>query len=136
MTVRLKGQIMIDQQSVQKWLNDYVSAWKSYDKAAIGVLFSENANYRYNPYDQPVHGRDAIVANWVDNRDKPNTYSGEYHPLAVNGNSAVTNGHSFYYEADGKTLVRQYDNIFVLKFDSAGRCEDFCEWFMGPRGQK
>lgn len=126
---------MSDLQSVQKWLNDYVSAWKSYDAAAIGGLFSQEAKYRYNPYDEPVTGRDAIVANWLENRDTPNTYSGDYKPLAVNGNSAVSNGHTYYYQADGKTLERQYDNIFVLQFDEEGRCQDYCEWYMAPRGQ-
>ena len=62
---------MIDLQSVQKWLDDYVAAWKSYDAAAIGALFSEDANYRYNPFDEPVKGREAIVAGWLENRDTP-----------------------------------------------------------------
>jgi hypothetical protein len=127
---------MIDTQSVQKWLDDYVSAWKSYDPAAIGALFSEDAKYRYNPYDEPVTGWEAIVANWLENRDTPDTYSGDYKVVAVNGNTAVSNGHTHYYQADGKTLERQYNNIFMLKFDDAGRCQDFCEWYMAPRGQK
>jgi hypothetical protein len=124
---------MIDQQSVSKWLQDYVSAWKSYDPEAIRALFSENATYRYNPYDEPVSGREAIVANWLEYRDAPNTYSAEYQPIAVDGNTAVSNGRSLYYEADGQTLKRQYDNIFVLRFDEDDRCADFCEWFMQPR---
>ncbi len=124
---------MIDQQSVNQWLQAYVAAWKSYDPGAIGALFSEDAAYRYNPYDQPVHGRDAIVANWLEYRDPPGTYSADYHTLAVNGDTAVTNGRSYYYEADGKTVKREYDNIFVLRFDPQGRCADFCEWFMQPR---
>jgi len=127
---------MITHNNVQKWLDDYVDAWKSYDPAAIGALFSQNAAYRYNPYDKPVRGRDTIVAKWIKNRDKPNTYSAEYKPIAVDGNTAVTNGHSLYYKADGKTIKRKFDNIFVLRFDDEGRCEDFCEWFMGPRGQR
>jgi hypothetical protein len=126
---------MITHQSVQKWLDDYVAAWKSYDPAAIGALFSENVAYRYNPYDEPVHGRDTVVANWIENRDEPNSYAAAYKPIAVDGSTAVSNGQSLYYEADGKTVKRKFDNIFVLRFDAEGRCEDFCEWFMQPRGQ-
>ena len=124
---------MIDHRSVTKWLQDYVSAWKSYDPAAIAALFSEDALYRYNPYDEGVRGRDAIVANWLEYRDAPNTYTAEYRPVAVDGNIAVANGRSLYYEADGVTLKRQFDNIFVLRFDDDGRCVDFCEWFIQPR---
>jgi YD repeat-containing protein len=125
---------MIDHTNVRKWLNDYVNAWKTYDPAAIGALFTEDATYRYNPFDEPVRGREAIVASWLENRDPPNTYSAEYQPIAVNGNTAVSNGHSLYYDADGK-LVRQFDNIFVLRFAEDGRCADFCEWYMKPRNQ-
>jgi hypothetical protein len=128
--------MMIDHQTVQKWLDDYISAWKTYDGAAIGALFSENASYRYNPYDEPVRGRDTIIDSWLKNRDTPNTYSAKYQPIAVDANTAVANGESFYYEADGKTLMRKFDNIFVLHFDDSGKCDDFCEWFMQPRGQK
>ena len=126
---------MIDEKFVQQWLENYVSAWKSYDPQEIRALFSEDAVYRYNPYDEGVRGRDTIVAEWLENRDKPNTFSAEYAPVAIDGNTAVTHGRSLYYEPDGKTVKRQYDNIFVLKFDEQGRCSDFCEWFMTPRGQ-
>lgn len=124
---------MIDHQGVTQWLEDYVRAWQSYDPAAIGALFSEEATYRYNPYDEPMRGREAIVASWLEDRDEPNTYAAEYKPLAVDGDIAVANGRSLYYEADGATLKKQYDNIFVMRFDEQGRCVDFCEWFMEPR---
>ncbi len=119
--------------NVGQWLQNYVAAWKSYDPDAIRALFSENATYRYNPYDEPLQGREAIVASWLENQDPPNTYTAEYKPIAVEGNVAVSNGRSLYYAADGKTLIRQYDNIFVLRFDDQSRCVDFCEWFLQPR---
>jgi ketosteroid isomerase-like protein len=124
---------MIDRNSVSQWLQDYVAAWKSYDPEAIRALFSEQATYRYNPYDEPVRGREAIVANWLENRDRPNTYAADYQPVAVEGPTAVANGRTLYYAADGKAVQRQYDNIFVMQFDGEGRCSDFCEWFMQPR---
>jgi ketosteroid isomerase-like protein len=124
---------MIDHDSVAEWLQDYISAWKSYDPQAIGALFSDHATYRYNPYDEPVRGRDAIVDNWLENRDAPDTYTAEYISIAVDGNTAVANGQTYYYEPDGTTLIRQFNNIFVLRFDDQGRCTDFCEWYMAPR---
>ena len=38
---------------VQVWLDRYVAAWSSYDAAAIGELFSEDAEYRYQPWARP-----------------------------------------------------------------------------------
>ena len=33
------------------------AAWKSYDREQIGALFSDDAVYRYHPYDEPVERR-------------------------------------------------------------------------------
>jgi ketosteroid isomerase-like protein len=127
---------MIDHHHVARWLNAYVDAWKSYDPAAIGELFSEDAAYRYNPFDEPVQGREAIVASWLNDRDTPGTYTAHYEPVAINGDVAVARGRSLYFAEDSSTLQRQFDNIFVLRFDAEGRCIDFCEWYMEPRGQR
>lgn len=125
---------MIDHARVTKWLQDYVAAWTSYDPAAIAALFSENAAYRYSPYDEPIRGRDAILADWQESPDEPGSFQADYHPIAVDGSTAVANGRTVYFEPDGKTIQQQFDNIFVLQFDDQGRCVDFCEWYMRPRG--
>jgi hypothetical protein len=121
---------MLNETTVSTWLGNYVSAWKSYDPQAIGDLFSQDAAYYYTPYGEPLRGRDAIIADWLKNPDAPGTYDGQYHPIAVEGNTAVANGRSYYFEADGKTPKREFDNIFVLRFDDEGRCAEFREWFM------
>jgi len=126
---------MIDHVSVAAWLDRYVQAWKSYDPGAIGALFAEDATYLYNPFDaEPLRGREAIVADWLVNPDAAGTYDAHYRPIAVEGNTAVTQGRSTYYEADGKTVRRVFDNIFVIRFDDSGRCIDFREWFMASPG--
>ena len=127
---------MLDRAAVAKWLDDYVKAWESYDPQAISALFAEHATYAYNPFDaEPVAGRDAIVANWLMNWDASGTYKAHYEPVSVEGQVAVAQGRSQYYEADGQTPTRVYDNIFVLHFNEQGQCSKFVEWFMQPRGQ-
>lgn len=122
---------MINHQTVTDWLNRYVAAWKSYDPAAIGALFSEDARYYYSPFDtEPVVGRDAIVASWTDEPDDPNTYDADYHPVAIEGSLAVVNGRSRYYAPGSKTVGAEFDNIFLIRFDDAGLCTEFREWFM------
>jgi ketosteroid isomerase-like protein len=118
---------------VQRWLDDYVAAWKSYDREAVGALFSDDVAYRYHPYDEPVRGREAVVAAWLgegdpavaSTRDKPGTYDASYRPVAVDGDVAVAVGSSTY--EDPPTV---YDNCYVLRFDADGRCSEFTEWFM------
>ncbi len=122
----------MDRAQAQQWLDAYVHAWKTYDPQDIGALFAEDAVYHYDPFGAPVRGRDAILASWLeeDRRDPPGTYDAHYAPLVIEGQVVVTNGRSRYYEADGATLVREYDNLFVVRFDGDGRCAEFREWYM------
>lgn len=121
---------MMNAAAVAAWLNAYSEAWRTYDPRAIGALFSEDAAYYYGPFDEPVRGREAIVASWLEQRDAPGTYDGQYVPLAMEGDLAVANGRSRYFEADGAALKTEFDNIFVLRFDTGGRCAEFREWYM------
>jgi ketosteroid isomerase-like protein len=120
---------MVQRAAVQQWLDGYVRAWKSYDPQAIGELFSEDATYFESPYGEPLRGRAAIVAYWLQEPDRPGTYDGHYEPIAIEGDIAVTNGRSRYFAEDAATLKDEWDNLFVLRFDNAGRCMEYREWF-------
>lgn len=119
----------MDREKVQGWLDRYVAAWKSYDREEIAELFSENADYRYHPYDKPVTGRAAIVESWFADPDEPGTFDGNYSPAAIDGDAAVATGSSTYRRADG-SIEKIYDNCFVMSFDRDGRCSSFTEWFI------
>lgn len=112
--------------ALQAWLDAYVAAWRSYDPAAIGALFTDDACYAYHPWDsgdEVLRGRDAIVANWLEDQDEPGSWEAAYRPGLVDGDSATAVGVTRY--ADG----RVFDNLWELRFDG-GRCADFVEWFM------
>jgi hypothetical protein len=120
----------MNEATVSQWLDNYVSAWKSYDPQEIGRLFSPDALYYYGPYSEPLRGREAIVADWLKNPDEPGTYDARYHPVAIQGDLAVVNGRSYYYEKGTTNLVREFDNIFLIRFNDAGESTEFREWFM------
>ena len=122
-------------ESVQLWLDNYDEAWRTYDPERIGNLFSENALYFYSPFDEenPLRGRDSIVSDWLDEPNAAGSWQARYVPVAVEGNVGVAQGRTRYLRPDG-SIERQFDNIFVLHFDEAGRCARFTEWYMQPRG--
>jgi ketosteroid isomerase-like protein len=123
---------------VQRWLDDYVAAWKTYDRDRIAALFSEDIRYRYHPYDRPIEGREAVVESWLGEgdhegasaRDEEGTYEAAYRPIAVDGEVAVATGTSTYFTEPGGPIDKVYDNCFVMRFDSDGRCREFTEWFI------
>ena len=118
----------MDRAAVQAWLDGYVAAWKSYDPAAIGDLFSEDAEYRYHPLEEPLQGRGAIVASWLEEPDEADTYDGYYEPALLESDSALATGLSSYFDAAG-TMRDEYSNAFLIEFDEHGRCRRFTEWW-------
>jgi hypothetical protein len=122
---------------VQRWLDRYIAAWTSYEPAAIGDLFSEDARYRYHPSDEGFVGRDAIVRAWLDpsgdasSRDDPGTWEAHYEPFTVDGDRAVAVGWSRYYTDTSRSAVRfVFDNAYLLEFDADGRCRSFTEFYV------
>ena len=114
---------------VDRWLADYVEAWRTYDHEKMGALFSAEAEYRYHPYDEPIRGRDAIVSAWLDDRDEPGSWEADYRAVAVDGDVAVATGHTSYKAG------HVFHNCFVMRFDDDARCSSFTEWYVErPRG--
>jgi ketosteroid isomerase-like protein len=110
----------MDHAAAREWLARYVAAWESYDPDAIADLFSEDVAYRYYPYDEPVD---------ASTRDAPGTYAAAYSPVAVDGHVVVATGTSSYRDRPDGPVVRAYDNCFVMRFDGAGRCTEFTEYY-------
>jgi ketosteroid isomerase-like protein len=128
----------VSRDHVARWLARYVEAWRSYDPAEIGDLFSEDCEYRYHPYDEPIVGRKAVMESWLgegdhddaSERDRPGTYDASYEPVAVDGDVAVATGASTYFTEPGGPVKTVYYNCFVMRFDGEGRCREFTEYFI------
>lgn len=122
----------------QAWLDRYVAAWLSYDVNDIAALFTEDVVYRYHPYDDPLVGREAVVASWLgesdskdaSTRDAPGTYAARYEPVALDGDVVVATGTSSYREQPEGPVVRIYDNCFVMRFAGERRCTEFTEYYL------
>ena len=128
----------MNREDIDRWLAEYVGAWKGYDRDQIAALFTEDIAYRYHPYDDPIEGRDEVIKAWLaegdhpeaGTRDDPGTYEAEYRCVAVDGDVAVATGESSYKDSADGPVVRVYDNCFVMRFGPDGRCREFTEWFM------
>jgi hypothetical protein len=115
----------VTREQVQRWLDAYVAAWRSYDEAAIRELFAADASYAYHPYDEPLRGTDAILASWLSERDEPGTWEAAYAPALIDGERAIATGETRYLDAE-----RVFSNLFELAFDAEARCTRFVEWYV------
>ena len=133
----------VDRTQAQDWLDRYVAAWLTYEPDLIGDLFSEDVAYRYHPYDEPVLGREAVVASWLGDdtpgastRDPLGTYDASYAPVAVDGDVVVATGTSSYRDVPDGPVTKVFHNCFVMRFDGAGRCSEFTEFYVrAPQAQ-
>ena len=86
--VDLDRRDLMRRDDVQIWLDRYIAAWSSYDETAIGDLFAEDAEYRYHPWADPVVGRAAIVADWLEDKDEPGSWAAHYDVWSFDGERA------------------------------------------------
>jgi ketosteroid isomerase-like protein len=119
----------MDDVRAQRWLDDYVAAWRNGDRDRIGELFSEQVSYRYHPYDHPVLGREAVVQSWLEDANPSEEWEAEYRIYAVDGQRAVATGTTRYLATDDHP-ERFYYNVFLVEFDDEGRCAAFTEYFV------
>jgi hypothetical protein len=120
--------MQLSHEAFASWLEGYVSAWRGRDGQVIGALFSPAATYSYRAGRHVVEGRDAIVASWLEDEDD-GRWEARYEPLAIEADVHVARGYSRYFREDG-SLWHEYSNIFVCRFDDAGQCLEFVEWWM------
>jgi hypothetical protein len=111
------------------WLEQYERAWRTSGTAGLGQLFSEGATYQLSPYDESIAGLDAIAAMWERERTGPDeqfTMSSEI--VAIDGDTAVVRAAVDY----AGPPAREYRDLWVIRFDQAGRCRAFEEWPFWP----
>jgi ribonuclease HI len=109
---------------IHAWLDGYRQAWTSNDPADIGRLFADDAVYRPTPFSEAVRGRDAIVADWLQRRDEPGTWSVEWDVVCASPALGVVSCRIVYLPP------AEYATVWIVRFDDLGRATEFGEWWM------
>lgn len=114
------------------WLDRYEQAWRNNDAAQIADLFTDDAVYRWHPWEKPADGadgREEIVQAWLDQPDDPGDWTLDCEPLAVNGELGVARCVT-RYRATARGPARVYHNIWLVSLTDDGRCSEFTEYYM------
>ena len=123
---------MSELEELGEWLDRYQIAWRSNDPDLIAALFSEDAVYRWHPWEDTrsgARGQSEIVEAWLKDPDEPGTWDLRCVPVAVNEGEGVARCVTRYAASEDKP-ERVYHNIFLIRLEPDGRCSDFTEFFM------
>jgi hypothetical protein len=107
------------------WIDKYRTAWESNDPDDIRALFTEDAEYRTEPYADPWRGHEEIVEGWVDAQDEPGETSFDWSPVVATAELGIAEAETVYFSRDVT-----YSNLWVVKFAPDGRAASFTEWWM------
>ena len=111
------------------WVNAYEQAWRTPGTEVLRALFAPDVSYRYDPWEEPVRGLDALGPWWEEGRDGPEevfTMSSEV--VAVDGDVGVVRVAVAY----GDPVRQEYRDLWIVRFDVDGRCVAFEEWPFWP----
>ena len=117
-------------ESLSTWLEAYGRAWETRDPEAVRRLFAEDATYQETPFTQPMRGLDAIQQYWsqvVATAQEHIRFS--YEVLAVAEDSAIVHWWASFVRVQSRAHVT-LDGIFLLTFDTEGRCRELREWWV------
>jgi hypothetical protein len=115
----------MDIAGVEEWVAGYRAAWDSNNPQEIDRLFSDEGLYFTSPHREPWRGRDQIVAGWIGRKDEPGSYDFRHEVLGVYGQVGFVRGWTRYFDPP-----KEYSNLWVIKFNPRGECEEFTEWWM------
>ena len=114
--------------AVEKWLAGYERAWESRDSTRAAELFTPNAAYHEMPFEAPKAGQTGIREYWSSVTADQRDIDFKSQVIAVNGHMGIAHWSATFTTASTGARV-ELDGMFVLTFDTGGRCSELREWW-------
>jgi hypothetical protein len=111
---------------VAGWIDEYRRAWEEADTDLVLTLFTEDASYRSNPFEEPHLGHEGIRAYWdgvTSQQRDARVQMGR--PFQDGDRVAVEWWTTMESQGEGVTLP----GCLLLRFAADGRCEDLREYW-------
>lgn len=116
----------MDAAGFSEWLDSYREAWEAMDPEAAGELFTEDAQYRETPFDDPFDGRAAIEDYWRDVTAGQNDPQVTVEVLGFADGEGIGRFHTEFVDDDGADVAM--DGVCAVAFDG-DLATEFREWW-------
>jgi uncharacterized protein (TIGR02246 family) len=102
-------------------------AWEGRDPEAILALFNEDAEFRHDPFAQPLIGSNAIRAHWNELVATQVHVEFEAERIWVSGRTVLASWHGAHTRRRSGERVRQR-GFMTLELDEEGLVARFRQW--------
>jgi hypothetical protein len=118
--------------TVQEWIDGYIRAWEERDSDAAAELFTEDAQYRDNPFEGPHTGRDGVRSYWSGVTASQSDVHVRFGTPIVDGSSAAA---EFWVNMLNGGAEVTLTGIVYLRFSADGLCEELRETWNFAEGR-
>lgn len=118
----------LDDTAFHTWLAAYGAAWESFDAGAYLPLFSGDAVYHWTPFEAPCRGHDEIRAALERAMERQSDLTFRFEIIAVKGETGWAKWEASFTRQGTEYPVR-VDGVLAARFDTAGKCVEFREWW-------
>jgi hypothetical protein len=117
----------------QEWLDAYRKAWIHRDADSAAALFTEDATYAEQPYQDAFVGRKGVREYWARVTATQSGIEMKYgSPITVGNRTAVEWWTTLTNGGEPVTLA----GAFILTFDESGLCRTLREYWQFVEGTK
>jgi hypothetical protein len=118
--------------NIDEWLEGYRLAWEQADDESVADLFTENATYRSNIFEEPHAARKGIRDYWRQVTETQSDVSVRMgRPFGEGGRIAV----EFWTTMDNEGSAVTLPGCLLLEFEPDGRCSSLREYWQFADGK-
>src|SRR5919106_7025186 len=111
---------------VADWAERYARAWEDADDEAVGELFTEDATYRSNPFQEPHRGREGVRRYWREVTATQRNVEVVIGRTMVDGDRALV---EWWTQMDSDGTPVTLPGALLLDFDESGLCRALREYW-------
>jgi hypothetical protein len=117
---------MIDRRGVDAWIEELRRGWSAGEPEAIGKLFTQTVVYRASPFEEPLVGRDLVVAHWQEELGDVDEAVVDFSSPLIDGDRAAVEWWAVVTRAGS---VKSDSGALVLEF-TGSLCSRLHEYWM------
>jgi len=104
------------------------TAWERRDTQGVMSLFVEGAEYREDPFGEPLRGERAIRNYWADAARSQRDIKVSYELLSAYGGVGIVRWQAAFVRVPSGQKV-ELEGIAHFKLNRDGKCTQFLEWW-------